>query len=126
MKYFDRVARLFLLVSLLVLAAAVQPAQAGPAESHSASVLLQKGIIQGYPGGELGLERFLTRAELAKIIVNLAEAREAAETLSRGSSSFRDIDDGFWAKGSREWEGEISPPAVPSPAARPMWSCPDC
>ena len=61
--------------------------------------LKEKGIIDGYPDGSLGLEKNLKRSEITKILVySLADKNKAIE-LQGKEIPFSDVGKDYWANG---------------------------
>lgn len=86
--------RLVLLTMILVfLGMAAVPALALPAvcEEEAAGRLLRFGIVEGFPGGDLRLEETVTKAQLAKILVEMAGEGEAAEWWQTEPPAFPDL-----------------------------------
>lgn len=61
--------------------------------------LKEKGIIDGYPDGSLGLEKNLKRSEITKILVySLGDKKKAIE-LQGKEIPFKDVGKDYWANG---------------------------
>ena len=65
----------------------------------AAQRLLSFGVIEGFPGGDLGLERDITRAEFARIVVLARGLGDAAEVLQGTQTVFSDVQAGAWFTG---------------------------
>ena len=70
-------------------------------ESSDAKIqrLIENGYIQGYTDGSLGLERNITRAELATIITRGMKLEDLANTLQHTNTVFSDVHPGSWDNG---------------------------
>lgn len=58
--------------------------------------LLEKGYIQGYPDGTLGLDKNITRAEFATLIVNALELEKEVKNAIFATPKFSDVKPGEW------------------------------
>ena len=65
----------------------------------AAQRLLSFGVIEGFPDGSLGLERDITRAEFARIVVLARGLGDAAEVLQGTQTTFSDVGAGLWFTG---------------------------
>jgi|GEM_PF-5578841 len=65
----------------------------------AAQRLLSFGVIEGFPDGSLGLERDITRAEFARIVVLARGLGDAAEVLQGSQTNFSDVGAGLWFTG---------------------------
>ena len=61
--------------------------------------LKEKGIIDGYPDGSLGLEKNLKRSELTKILVYSLGDKNKAIELQGKEMPFSDVGKDYWANG---------------------------
>lgn len=61
--------------------------------------LKEKGIIDGYPDGSLGLEKNLKRSEITKILVYSLGDRNKAIELQGKEIPFSDVGKDYWANG---------------------------
>lgn len=61
--------------------------------------LKEKGIIDGYPDGSLGLEKNLKRSEITKILVYSLGDRNKAIELQGKETPFSDVGKDYWANG---------------------------
>lgn len=57
------------------------------------------GIIDSYPDGDFAPDKTISRAELAKIVVNMAGEQSMIEEMSSKSSSFNDVNPEDWFNG---------------------------
>lgn len=64
--------------------------------SEKIMTLVKKGYVQGYPDGTLGLERNITRAEFATIIVNALGLQEEANSILLPITNFSDVNPTSW------------------------------
>lgn len=64
--------------------------------------LAARDIVHGKSEEVFAPDQAVTRAEFATLLTNGLDWGEETHSLQNGSSSFRDIDSGFWAKGSLE------------------------
>lgn len=64
--------------------------------SEKIMALVKKGYVQGYPDGTLGLERNITRAEFATIIVNALGLQEKANSILLPITNFSDVNPTSW------------------------------
>jgi len=85
-----------LLIGLLPLSAHVGGIKAVTPTNADVEVLLDRQVIQGYPDGALHLERTLTRAEFAKMIVK-AFPYDYIPWFNLPQYSFKDTPKDFWA-----------------------------
>ena len=65
----------------------------------AAQRLLSFGVIEGFPGGDLGLTRDITRAEFARISVLAQGLGEAASALQGTITPFSDVGTNLWFTG---------------------------
>ena|SRR5690554_6871195 len=63
------------------------------------AMLVEAGIVQGYPDGSLGLENTITRAEMAAVIVRTAGMGAEAEAMLGEESMFSDVAAEAWYSG---------------------------
>lgn len=63
------------------------------------SLLVTKGIINGFPDGSFRPEKEVTRAQFVKLIVEALGSGNDAKILETVSSPFKDVADTCWAKG---------------------------
>lgn len=61
--------------------------------------LKEKGIIDGYPDGSLGLEKNLKRSEITKILVYSLGDKNKAIELQGKETPFSDVGKDYWANG---------------------------
>lgn len=61
--------------------------------------LKEKGIIDGYPDGSLGLEKNLKRSEITKILVYSLGDKNKAIELQGKEIPFKDVGKDYWANG---------------------------
>lgn len=61
--------------------------------------LKEKGIIDGYPDGSLGLEKILKRSEITKILVYSLGDKNKAIELQGKEIPFSDVGKDYWANG---------------------------
>ena len=61
--------------------------------------LKEKGIIDGYPDGSLGLEKILKRSEITKILVYSLGNKNKAIELQGKEIPFSDVGKDYWANG---------------------------
>ena len=61
--------------------------------------LKEKGIIDGYPDGSLGLEKNLKRSEITKILVYALGNKNKAIELQGKEKHFSDVREDYWANG---------------------------
>lgn len=61
--------------------------------------LKEKGIIDGYPDGSLGLEKNLKRSEITKILVYSLGDKKRAIELQGKEIPFKDVGKDYWANG---------------------------
>ena len=61
--------------------------------------LKEKGIIDGYPDGSLGLEKNLKRSEITKILVYSLGNKNKAIELQGKETPFSDVGKDYWANG---------------------------
>jgi len=60
--------------------------------------LKARGVLDGYPGGDLGLERTLSRAEASKLLVEaLAIGRVGTQEAGAVANRFADVSSSHWA-----------------------------
>ncbi|MFZ3578290.1 S-layer homology domain-containing protein [Virgibacillus sp. DJP39] len=60
-------------------------------------ILIEKGILGGYPGGEYLPDRQVTRAEFASLLIrSLAVSTVSSAELSTANNGFPDVDSGEW------------------------------
>lgn len=64
-------------------------------QAESANALVTLGLLTGYPGGDLKLDRTITRAEFATLMIRMVPDQESQST------PLTDISD-HWAKGNIE------------------------
>lgn len=90
----------------LVLALVMVLGLAVPAMAAAESVqetaggrLLSLGVIEGYTDGTLGLDKTITRAEIAVVLARIAGMGEAADLLKDTPSKFSDVKTGEWYTG---------------------------
>jgi len=89
-----------LLVVLLALAFAYSDTtDLGTASKDAIAKLSALDVVGGYPDGTYGPDKNITRAEFAKIAVNLAGLGSAADSLAGVSSRFSDVAAGSWYAG---------------------------
>lgn len=65
----------------------------------SAKFLVDKGIMKGYPNGDLGLNRILTRAEVITLVERLIGKEEEAKNYKGTQQYFKDVPANHWAYG---------------------------
>ncbi|NLG52783.1 MAG: DUF3520 domain-containing protein [Clostridiales bacterium] len=82
---------LSLAVSLIMLFSCFVCAEAKPAQETAVEHLIELGVMEGYPDGSLGLEKPVTRAEFAKMIVL------AASLTPQDIPKFVDVSETHWA-----------------------------
>ncbi len=70
-----------------------------PVQTAAIYKLNALGIIEGYPDGTFGPDRTISRAEFAKIAVNMAGLQAVASGMANTPSVFKDINTGDWFNG---------------------------
>lgn len=92
---------LSLIIALAFLFSVAAPAMAAtPTDAEKAgNRLLSLGLIEGYPGGGLGLDQTITRAEITVILARIAGMGTAADLLKNTPSKFSDVKVGEWYTG---------------------------
>jgi len=87
---------------MLVTAAEVAPAETGPAADMAAAVkaLVAEGIMKGYPGGSLGLDQPVTRAQAAAFV---ARTLGLPESVDPGAVAGMEGLEKHWAFRSYAW-----------------------
>lgn len=85
-----------LLVGIFPLSRGIDTTKAINPTNADVEVLLSRGVLQGYSDGELHLERTLTRAEFAKMIVK-AFPYDFIPWFNLPKYSFKDTPKDFWA-----------------------------
>jgi hypothetical protein len=73
----------------------IQMPFASTTQEDSANALVTMGLLTGYPGGDLGLDRTITRAEFATLMIRIMPDVESSHT------PLTDISD-HWAKDNIE------------------------
>ncbi|KXB71209.1 S-layer homology domain-containing protein [Peptoniphilus sp. DNF00840] len=68
-------------------------------ELEKVNFLKEKGIIDGYPDGSLGLEKNLKRSEITKILVYSLGNKNKAIELQGKEIPFSDVGKDYWANG---------------------------
>ena len=86
------------LVMVFGLAAPVMAAEESVQETAGGR-LLSLGVIEGYTDGTLGLDKTITRAEIAVVLARIAGMGEAADLLKDTPSKFSDVKTGEWYTG---------------------------
>lgn len=94
-KIISLIVALAFLFSIAVPAMAAEPTAAEKAGNK----LLSLGVIEGYPGGGLGLDKTITRAEITVILAKSTGMKDAAELLKSTPSKFSDVKPGEWYTG---------------------------
>lgn len=90
-----------LIVALAFLFSIAAPAMAAtPSDAEKAgNRLLSLGVIEGYTDGTLGLDKQITRAEIAVILAKASGLKDAADLLKDTPSKFSDVKVGEWYTG---------------------------
>lgn len=90
-----------LIVALCFLLSIAAPAMAADASDveKAGNRLLALGIIEGYTDGTLGLDKQITRAEIAVVLAKASGMASAAEMLKNTPSKFTDVKTGEWYTG---------------------------
>ncbi len=94
----------WLLIGAMLLTTAVAPAPTFAADTTSGSAstthieetIRALGIMSGDSNGNLGLNRLISRAEFAQMMVN-ASLLKASDDFSSGTSVFKDVKYDYWA-----------------------------
>ncbi|MEA1960108.1 MAG: S-layer homology domain-containing protein [Bacillota bacterium] len=73
--------------------------QTDAAYKNAAYKLKQLGIIEGYPDGSFGVDKTISRAEFAKIVVHMAGMQSVADDVTKTPSCFQDIKTADWFNG---------------------------
>lgn len=73
--------------------------QAPAASQEWLDYLKEKSYVTGYEDGTMGLEKNITRAEMATILVRAKDKEDAADGLKGVPSRFSDMNVGHWANG---------------------------
>lgn len=92
-----KIQSLLLVMVLLVGLCAVPVQAATPQETYAANQLVTLGLLTGYPDGSLGLERNITRAEMAVLLVRLL-GYENNVVLGSEKYQFTDISNSYWGQ----------------------------
>ena len=82
------------IISLFIVLSVILSGIALNCFSDAADTLVENGIIEGYPDGELHLDYFLTRAEFTKMVVKAFPS----EFDKKAKIKFSDVDDDFWGR----------------------------
>ncbi|HHU32670.1 MAG TPA: S-layer homology domain-containing protein, partial [Clostridia bacterium] len=98
MKMRKLISLVLALVMVLGLAAPVMAAEESVQETAGGR-LLSLGVIEGYTDGTLGLDKTITRAEIAVVLARIAGMGEAADLLKDTPSKFSDVKTGEWYTG---------------------------
>lgn len=105
MKKFSRLLFVFLLTFCLLIPSSLL-AKGNSDNNEKIEVLQKAGIITGYPDGSLGLDKPITRAEIAVILTKIrGEIIEKSD-----QQSFNDVGKGHWAKFYVENASQIKNP----------------
>ncbi|TJX14385.1 S-layer homology domain-containing protein [Tissierella creatinini] len=91
---------LSLLIALMMVLSTVSISMAATG-NDKVDWLIEKGLVTGYPDGTYGLERNITRAEVAAMVTRTLEQENVAATLQAISSRFTDMNlsNVLWARG---------------------------
>lgn len=73
--------------------------EAKPEVDKKIQFLQDNGYIKGYEGGNLGLDKNITRAEFATILVRANGAEATAEAMKSVKGTFTDVSTAHWANG---------------------------
>jgi len=95
-KFLSVLIIILLLVGFLPLGVKISPVAAEQISNADVDVLLERDVIKGYPDNELHLERTLTRAEFAKMLVS-AFPYDYIPWFNLSTYSYKDTPKGFWA-----------------------------
>ena len=68
-------------------------------ENEKVEWLVERGYVTGYPDGSFGLDRTITRAEVATIVVRALESEGTSEILKSVQGKFKDVQTNYWANG---------------------------
>ena len=99
--------RLALMLSMAMALGTVSGAYAEKANDKIAE-LQKQNYVQGYEDGQLKLEKFITRAEMAKLLVLANDGEKAAKELQNKKGIFKDIAPNHWANGYINAANEIA------------------
>ena len=70
-----------------------------PVQTAAIYKLNALGIIDGYPDGTFGPDKTISRAEFAKIAVNMAGLQTVASGMGNAASTFKDVNTSDWFNG---------------------------
>ena len=89
---------LFLVIIALFLISNVAFAETSheKVEKDSSAIMVRLGLLKGYQGGDLGLEKKITRAEFATIIIRML-GYQAKPFNPKPKISFKDLSKKHWA-----------------------------
>lgn len=68
-------------------------------ENEKVEWLVERGYVTGYPDGSFGLDKSITRAEVATIVVRALESEGTSEILKGVQGKFKDVQTNYWANG---------------------------
>lgn len=90
-----------LIIALAFIFSMAVPAMAAAptAQEVAGNRLLSLSVIDGYPGGGLGLDKTITRAEVAVVLAKISGMGSAADLLKDTPSKFSDVKPNEWYTG---------------------------
>ena len=90
---------LSLILALVMVLGTFTMANAAPTNNVKVDWLIEKGLVEGYVDGTFGLDKTITRAEAATMVVRV-QGLEALATGFKGTKSqFKDVPTTHWANG---------------------------
>ena len=88
---------LSILLAIVLMLSSMPLALADSTNNYKIDWLVQNGIVKGRNGGDLALQKNITRAEFARMVLASTGELEAAEAYA-GASTFKDISSDHWAQ----------------------------
>ena len=90
MKKFCKIFSVILLATSLLLPSSVLASE----RNDKIDALKSSGVVKGYPDGSLGLEKNITRAEIAVVLTQIKGVNAKAS----GKQVFKDLEKDHWAR----------------------------
>lgn len=90
---------LSLILALVMVLGTFTMANAAPTDNVKVDWLIEKGLVEGYDDGTFGLEKDITRAEAAAMIVRVQDLEVLATGYKSTKSQFKDVPTTHWANG---------------------------